>query len=352
MHRTLLSSVAALLLLAGAASAQPTHRIEATDAARVKATITYELQAKTLAASKWMLFLAEPPELPSQRDVRVKCEPAGRVVGEKSTLARKVRYVEVNVASPRPGAGLTVRMEVEATLRKRELVELKGGEKPPKVSELTPREKKYYLSPTAHVDHDAKAFREWLAEKKLSRAKGEPPLELAGRVLEVIRADYSYHYDRAEDKRASLACRRDKTDCGGMTYVFVAAMRANGVPARLLVGRLAKPREPGSDRTQLGYDRPHVRAEFYAAGVGWVPVDPAYAQADKRAPVTDFIGHDPGDLLVLHADADLQLPYPDKVREVELLQCGPSVWVQGRGNFDVTPGPSGWELESKPAKGK
>ena len=107
-------------------------------------------------------------------------------------------------------------------------------------------------------------------------------------MLEVIRADYTYRFDPDEDKRASVACAANRTDCGGMAYLFAAAMRANDAPARVLVGRLALPREPGTDRSQLEYDRPHIRAEVFVTGVGWVPVDPANAHSGKSKPVTTF----------------------------------------------------------------
>jgi transglutaminase-like putative cysteine protease len=125
-------------------------------------------------------------------------------------------------------------------------------------------------------------------------------------------------------------------------------MRSGGVPARLIVGRMALPRKPGSTPAQTSYDRPHVRAEFFVDGIGWVPADPSYAHASKGRPVTDFIGNDPGDLIVLHVDVDLKLPFPDKVREAQFIQIEPFYWAKGQGNFDGSFGPSGWELKATP----
>jgi transglutaminase-like putative cysteine protease len=340
-----------LVLLAGLAPAQqPAYRIEAADAKRVAATIGYEIRMKSFAVDKWMVFLPEPPELPSQRDVKVKAAPAGKLVFEKSALGRRVRFIEMPVTKPTPGRGLTMQIEVEVTLRTRRLVPLKAGEKPPEVSPLTPREKKYYLSPTTSVDFDAPAFRNWLDAKKLRCAKGEHPVDFAARVLEVIRADYAYAYDPEEDKRASQACKAKATDCGGMSALLVGAMRANEIPARLLVGREALPRKPGSDPSQTEYDRPHIRAEFFVSGTGWVPIDPAHAQRNKRRPVAAFVGNDAADLLVLHVDVDLKLPFPDKVREAQFLQLGPYYWATGTGTFDGSFGPTAWELKATPIR--
>lgn len=99
------AAFAALLLLAAPVAAQPKHKIESADTRAVTATITYELRTANFAVSKWMVFLPEPPELPSQTKVKTTAAPAGKVVAEKSALARNVRYVEVPVANPKPVAG-------------------------------------------------------------------------------------------------------------------------------------------------------------------------------------------------------------------------------------------------------
>jgi transglutaminase-like putative cysteine protease len=279
--------------------------------------------------------------------VKVTADPVGAVVPERGPLARKVRYVELPVADPVPGGGVTVRLEVEAVLRSRKLVALAEGEKATAVPPLT-AEQKYYLSATRRIDHDAKAFQEWLDGRKLRRARAEYPLDFAARVLEVLRADYRYHFDPDEDKRASVACRARAADCAGMSYLLVAALRANDIPARMLVGRQTLPRKPGSTPAQVGYDRPHVRAELFVDAIGWVPVEPAHANAQKGRPLRDFIGNDPGDLLVLHVDADFRLPFPDRIRDSRFLQIGPFYWTAGRGTFDGHFGPTGWELKSTP----
>jgi hypothetical protein len=348
-----LLAVVALAVLATAAPAQsPTHKIEYTDKQTVNATITYEIKATNFVVTRWIAFLPEPPVLPSQPRVKTTSRPAGKVVTEKSPLARPVRKIEVPVARPEPGSILTLRLDVEATLRSRRLVPLEPGEKPPAVKALTSAEKKNYLAAGGRTDFEAPAFREWLDAKKLQLGKGESPVDYAARVLAVLRADYEYSYDRHADRRASVVCGRAATDCGGLSCLFVAAMRANGVPARVLVGRNTEPRKPGSMPADVEYDRPHARVEFYLAGVGWVPVDPTYANRDRRKSVAEFVGYDPADLLVLHVETDLELPFPDQVRTADLLQLSAPFWADGRGKFDAAFGPSGWEVKTAPPKKK
>jgi len=79
--------------------------------------------------------------------------------------------------------------------------------------------------------------------------------------------------------------------CGGFAVVFIGTMRANGVPARSLVGHWVDT-TPGHTATL-----PHVKAEFFAEGVGWVPVNPR----------TSF-GEENGDFITFHVEGGFQLP--------------------------------------------
>ena len=67
--------------------------------------------------------------------------------------------------------------------------------------------------------------------------------------------------------------------CGDLNAIFVGLARSVGVPARDVYGLRVAPSKYGYK--SLGTGSPdvtraqHCRAEFYAAGHGWVPVDPA-----------------------------------------------------------------------------
>ena len=64
---------------------------------------------------------------------------------------------------------------------------------------------------------------------------------------------------------ALSALRSGKGECGDLSALFVASCRAAGIPARPVSG------------FAVGTNAWHVWAEFQIPGIGWIPVDPAYA---------------------------------------------------------------------------
>lgn len=81
------------------------------------------------------------------------------------------------------------------------------------------------------------------------------------------------------DIKAMLETRNLGGKCGDLNALFVGLARAAGIPARDVYGIRVAPSIHGY--RSLGVGSPnitkaqHCRAEFFAQGVGWVPVDPA-----------------------------------------------------------------------------
>jgi transglutaminase-like putative cysteine protease len=67
--------------------------------------------------------------------------------------------------------------------------------------------------------------------------------------------------------------------CGDLNALFVGLARSVGVPARDVYGLRVAPSEYGYKSLGVGSTNvtraQHCRAEFFASGIGWVPVDPA-----------------------------------------------------------------------------
>ena len=103
------------------------------------------------------------------------------------------------------------------------------------------------------------------------------------------------------DIKSMLETKNLGGKCGDLNAMFVGLARASGVPARDIYGlRVARSKH---GYTSLGVSSPnvtraqHCRAEFFASGYGWVPVDPA----DVRKVVLE---EPPGNLAVKDAKVE------------------------------------------------
>jgi transglutaminase-like putative cysteine protease len=80
------------------------------------------------------------------------------------------------------------------------------------------------------------------------------------------------------DIKAMLESNALNGKCADLNALFVALARASGVPARDVYGVRVADSARGYKSLGKSGDvtkAQHCRAEFYAQGVGWVPVDPA-----------------------------------------------------------------------------
>jgi transglutaminase-like putative cysteine protease len=81
------------------------------------------------------------------------------------------------------------------------------------------------------------------------------------------------------DIKTMLETRNFGGKCGDLNAMFVGIARSVGIPARDIYGLRVAPSKEGYRSLGLGTANAtraqHCRAEFYAQGVGWVPVDPA-----------------------------------------------------------------------------
>ena len=99
------------------------------------------------------------------------------------------------------------------------------------------------------------------------------------------------------DIKSMLETRNFGGKCGDLNAMFVGLARSVGVPARDVYGLRVAPSIHGY--RSLGVGSPnvsraqHCRAEFFAQGVGWIPVDPA----DVRKVMLE---EPPGDLKIDH----------------------------------------------------
>src|SRR5262245_42386433 len=81
------------------------------------------------------------------------------------------------------------------------------------------------------------------------------------------------------DIKTMLETKNFGGKCGDLNAMFVGLARSAGIPARDIYGVRVAPSQFGYKSLGLGSTNAsrgqHCRAEFFAQGIGWVPVDPA-----------------------------------------------------------------------------
>jgi transglutaminase-like putative cysteine protease len=178
------------------------------------------------------------------------------------------------------------------------------------------------------LDWNSDTFQDWLDHHHLRRGNDERAVTYARRLYDYLTAHGDYTYPPEGGWTASGAARHLRTDCGGFSLVFVAACRANHIPARLLVGQWLKMSGNGDGSLDLTGRQAHVIAEFFDAGIGWIPADVSSGlmQVGGR---DDYFGSEPGYFFTWHYDTDFHFDVPGGGdRHVQWIQ-NPSPWFAG-----------------------
>ena len=294
---------------------------------RVRAVLDYSVQYPNLQATEWFLVVAEAPELPGQSAARTTLQPMpGTRTKDFGRPGRGLITARVPAtAASRNGLSLT--LTYEATLHARRLAE-GAGEAP--AAALADRERREALAETEHCDFKDKSFQRWRKENGLDRHKDEADLDFARRVFLAMKGRYKWQM--AGKCRASDVCTKREADCGGLAVLFTALMRCEGIPTRSLWGRWAESAVTVEGKV---YYQWHVKAEFFVAGVGWVPVDLSSALLhDRSAEGLRYFGRDDGDFIAFHVDPDIQATSPRLGKQEILSLQEPQAIAAGSGDFN------------------
>jgi transglutaminase-like putative cysteine protease len=325
---------------------EPKYMLRVTPVQRIRAVNTFEVSCPKVVVKKWIIFANCAPELPGQTDVSSELTPNGQRSVEVGDRRRPVLMAKVKVTDDKLKSAITYTVEYKATLQARELVAVRSGAQRLAAAPLTKEERKTYLAATAnHYDCDLKGFQRWLGANKLRRAEGEGDIAFARRAFLLIKRNFGYESRSDSDLHASAVCGAGQSDCHGLSVLFAATMRANDIPARCLVGKWAKSMKPGVVIGDIPNAEQHVKAEFYADGVGWVPVDQSAAVFhDKSADGLAYFGKDPGDFLAFHVDFDLTIDtgrFGKDTFDSLWFAC----WPKGRGDADERKQREDWQVE-------
>ena len=161
-----------------------------------------------------------------------------------------------------------------------------------------------YLRPDKMIPLDGQ-----IGELSAEYTKGaRGPIDKARKIYAYILE--TMHYDHAGTGwghgDAVWACNSKHGNCTDFHSLFIGMARAAGVPARFQIG-LALPDNAHSGAI-ASY---HCWAEFYAEGIGWVPIDAAKASQDPSK-AQYFFGAIDTDRVMFSMGRDIRLVPPQK----------------------------------------
>ena len=162
-------------------------------------------------------------------------------------------------------------------------------------SRFRTRDRKVELKPGAGMQATASELAAYLKPTELMPTDGivrDTALEVTKRArsdVDKARAVYDWVVENTErnpttrgcgigDIKAMLEAKALNGKCADLNALFVGLLRAVGVPARDVYGiRVADSARGYKSLGKAGdiTKAQHCRAEFYAHGIGWIPVDPA-----------------------------------------------------------------------------
>lgn len=309
--------------------------LETTDAQSVTAVLTYGARCDKVTAKEWIFFQPVIPEHPTQFNVTTVMTPKAETVIAEGPIPRPLLQMRHAVETDSALHEFSVEITMHGTLRSRKLVPLMPGRKPPKVDKLSADDRALYLKERGDLNFKDPEFAKWLTKQKLLRRKHESEVDFAQRAFTTIRTGFQYEYADTMDRRCSHVCTTGKSDCGGLSHLFIGVLRENQIPARCLYGRWAMSATPDEKLGGIAYYKIHAKAEFFAEGIGWVPADLAKAILDDKTPAgLQFFGQDSGNFLTFHIEDGFEYDSVLFGKKSTSLMQTPVFWVKGSGKFE------------------
>jgi transglutaminase-like putative cysteine protease len=233
----------------------------------------YSVTVKDIPASAKTvdLWIPVPHDDPYQHLADLQIESP--VKYQISTAADGNQILHLRTTRPATGAiPLTLRFNA---VRKEHLTNLTDHESKPESQATLDR----WLKPDRLVPLDD-TIRKW-AREVVDAAHAQTDVEKARAIYNHIVATVKYDKTGKGWGNGDIyyACDARRGNCTDFHAIFIGYARSLGIPARFAIG-FPLPSDRGSGKI-AGY---HCWAEFYAKGIGWIPIDASEAQKnpDKR----------------------------------------------------------------------
>jgi transglutaminase-like putative cysteine protease len=280
MHRTkvhfVLGYAALLALLSGPALAagSPKARSLALD----YTAVVQEIPAGTQHLDFWMPV---PHDDPYQQITNLEVESADAYQINTDALGNRILHLRLD----HPNGGklqIALRLNVVRREHRQDLLHVAAGS-----VEVNARDVERWLKPDRLVPLDDQ-IRAW-AREVVDAAHAKTDLEMARAIYNHVVATVKYDKSGKGWGRGDIyyACENRRGNCTDFHAIFIGYARALGIPARFAIG-FPVPADRGSGQI-AGY---HCWAEFYAKGIGWVPVDASEAAKDPSRREYFFGAHD------------------------------------------------------------
>jgi transglutaminase-like putative cysteine protease len=191
----------------------------------------------------------------------------------------------VHIGVDQPKGEFTVAISLDATRKEHVQSRLADGGR--LEHDESPEELARYLKPDRLVPLDNR-IRRW-ARAVADQANAHTDVEIARAIYNHVIATVKYDKTGTGWGRGDIyfACEQRRGNCSDFHAIFIGYARGVGVPARFAIG-FPLPAGRG-EGTIEGY---HCWAEFYAKGIGWVPVDASEAAKDPSRREYFFGAHD------------------------------------------------------------
>ncbi len=204
---------------------------------------------------------------------------------ESHTAQYGNRMLHISLANPQQSS-FTVVMRFNA-LRREHVQERLAQAGAVKVKEPRDPDMARWLQPDRLVPIDGK-IKQWALEV-VNAAGAKTDLEKARAIYNHIVATVKYDKSGQGWGRGDIyyACDARRGNCTDFHAIFIGYCRALGIPARFAIG-FPLPADRGAGQVS-GY---HCWAEFYAKGIGWVPIDASEAAKNPAKREYFFGAHD------------------------------------------------------------
>jgi len=204
---------------------------------------------------------------------------------EIATGAEDNRILHIRVTDPKEPA-IAVAMRFDA-VRKEHLQPLPAVSPANAAEPPSPPDLDRYLRPDRLVPLDD-TIRRW-AREVVDAAGAKTDLEMARAIYNHVVATVKYDKSGKGWGNGDIyyACDARRGNCTDFHAIFIGYARAVGIPARFAIG-FPVPADRDAGKI-AGY---HCWAEFYAKGIGWVPVDASEAAKNPARREYFFGAHD------------------------------------------------------------